>query len=232
MPCTFNGTSGKAVGLIGFLLLAGCQHFAQGNRTADYPIGTQFPQIYQQQLQASAHWQLIAHNEAHLLVTRFDEAPSLRLNPRGSDGETAFDRAYHDFLAEGLLNEGALLFDAGEDARVEYDIEVIDFAARSQLNLPPGFISTTVLSAYIIGHAIEAWSNPAALLIPAAIGADFYQYMNADSPTPDTEIILTTRVKQDARLVYSHSSIYYLRTADAGLYQGGGAIKVRGPVVL
>ena len=88
------------------------------------------------------------------------------------------------------------------------------------------------LSAYIIGHAIEAWSNPAALLIPAAIGADFYQYMNADSPTPDTEIILTTRVKQDARLVYSHSSIYYLRTADAGLYQGGGAIKVRGPVVL
>ena len=181
MPCTFNGISGKALALIGALLLAGCQHFAQGNRTADYPIGTQFPQIYQQQLQASAHWQLIAHNEAHLLVTRFDEAPSLRLNPRGGGGQSAFDRAYHDFLAEGLLNEGALLFDAGDDARVEYDIEVIDYSARSQLNLPPGFISTTVLSAYIIGHAVEAWSNPAALLIPAAIGADFYQYMNADS---------------------------------------------------
>ena len=56
--------------------------------------------------------------------------------------------------------------------------------------------------------------------------------MNADSETPDTEIILTTRVLGDARLVYSHSSVYYLRTADAGLYENSKSIKVRGPVAL
>ena len=232
MPCIFNGVPSRALVLVGLLAVGGCQHFAQGNRTADYPISKQFPQIYQQQLQASAHWQLIAHNEAQLLVTRFEDAPSLQLTPVQSSGNSAFHRAYHDFLAEGLLNEGALLYEAGEDAKVEFNIEVLDFSTRSQLSLPPGFISGTVLSAYIIGHAVEAWSNPAALLIPAAIGADFYQYMNADSATPNTEIILTTRVRQDARLVYSHSSIYYLRTADTGLYEGSGAIKVRGPVVL
>jgi len=232
MPCIFNRISGTALAFAGFFAIAGCQHFAQGNRTADYPISEQFPQIYQQQLQASAHWQLIAHNEAQLLVTRFEETPSLQLSPVANASTSTFHRAYHSFLAEGLLNEGALLYQTGEDAKVEYDIEIVDFATRSQLNLPPGFFSATALSVYIIGHAAEAWSNPAALLIPAAIGADFYQYLNADSPTPDTEIILTTRVLQDARLVYSHSSIYYLRTADTGLYQESGIIKVRGPVTL
>ena len=232
MPCIFNGICRKTLVLIGVIAVAGCQHAAQGNRTADYPISKQFPQVYQQKLQASAHWQLIAQNEAQLLVTRFDEAPSLQLSPTSSGSESPFQRVYHDFLAEGLLNEGAVLYEAGEDARVEFNIEVIEFTARSQLNLPPGFFSATALSAYIIGHAVEAWSNPAALLIPAAVGADFYHYMNADSLTPDTEIILTTRVRQDTRLVYSHSSIYYLRTEDTGLYQEAGAIKVRGPVTL
>ena len=231
-PTSFKTAMALPAALMGLILVAGCQHHSQGNRTADYPIGEQFPQIYQKSLQASAHWRLIAHNEAQLLVTRFEELPPLQLDEPGDRDDSVFLRSYHDFLAEGLLNEGALLYESGQEMHVEYDIEIVEFSDRHQLNLPPGLISASALSVYIIAHAVEAWSNPAALLIPAAVGADFYNYMNADSETPDTEIILTTRVLGDARLVYSHSSVYYLRTADTGLYENARSIKVRGPVVL
>lgn len=231
-PIPINTAGALMVTLFGLMLGAGCQHAAQGNRTANYPIGEQFPQIYQKNLQASAHWQLIAHNEAQLLVNRFEEVPALQLSPPDGRSGSPFLGAYYDFLAEGLLNEGALVFDAAQELRVEYDIEVVEFTDRSQLNLPPGFVSASALSLYIIAHAVETWSNPAALLIPAAVGADFYNYMNSDSAAPDTEIILTTRVRGESRLLYSHSSIYYLRTADRGLYDSPGSIRVRGPVAL
>jgi len=231
-PMPFKKISALAALLLCLITIQGCQHAAQGNPTANYPIGEQFPQIYQKNLQASAHWRLIAHNEAQLLVDRFDEVPALQLSAPQQPGQSTFTNAYHDFLAEGLLNEGALVYESGQDFRVDYDIEVVEFSGRSQLNLPPGFFSASALSVYIIAHALETWSNPVALLVPAAIGADFYSFMNADSDTPDTEIILTTRVRGESRLLYSHSSIYYLRTSDVGLYGGSKSITVRGPTAL
>ena len=92
------------------VLLSGCQHNAQGNRYADYPIAEQFPQIYQQSIQAGAHWQLIAHNEARLLVSRFEETPTLQLADNADGNDSPFGRGFHNFLAEGLINEGALVY--------------------------------------------------------------------------------------------------------------------------
>ena len=214
------------------VLLSGCQHNAQGNRYADYPIAEQFPQIYQQSIQAGAHWQLIAHNEARLLVSRFEETPTLQLADNADGNDSPFDRGFHNFLAEGLINEGARVYVAEQGMQLDYDIQLVEFSERDQLNLPPGFISASALSVYLIAHAVEQWSNPAALLIPAAIGVDVYNYLNADSATPNTEVILTVRVRDTGRLLYSHSSVYYFRTEDAGLYGDTQAIPVRGPVTL
>ena len=119
-PIPVKTAGALMVTLFGLMLGAGCQHAAQGNRTANYPIGEQFPQIYQKNLQASAHWQLIAHNEAQLLVNRFEEVPALQLSPPDGRSGSPFLGAYYDFLAEGLLNEGALVFDAAQELRVHH----------------------------------------------------------------------------------------------------------------
>lgn len=214
------------------LVLSGCQHKAQGNRSADYPIAEQFPQIYQQSLQSGAHWQLIAHNEARLLVSRFEELPTLQLTGAAAGDTTRFGQGFQNFLAEGLINEGALVYLADQAMQVDYDIQLLEFTDRHQINLPPGFVSASALSVYLIAHALESWSNPAALLIPAAIGTDIYNYLNADSATPNTEVVLTVRVKSDGRLMYSHSSIYYFRSEDSGLYGDSQTIRVRGPISL
>lgn len=232
-----------AVAMVGGL--SGCQHAAQGNLTADYPIAEQFPQIYQSKLMAAAHWQLIADNEAQLLTERFESLPELsyaslqgpKQAPSGqqsgrSGGHTSFAQAYENFLLAGLVDRGVMLFEHDRGMPVEYDVQVVKFADRTQSNLPPGAVSATAFSAYLIAHAASHWNNPAALLIPLAVGADAYNFFNADTGTPDTEIILTTRVKNAGQLVYTHSSVYYLRTEDQRLYDANSGFAVRGPTTL
>lgn len=212
-------------------VLFGCSHFSSGNRTADYPEAEQFPQIYQSKLMASAHWQLIAENEAAMLAERFEETPRLKLVSDDVDLSTSFGRAYENFFAAGLIDQGVQVFTAGEGLPVEYDVQVVRFADRHQRNYPPGFATGVGLSAFLLAYAADA-GNAAAVLLPAAAGIDLYNYFNADSDTPDTEIILTTRVRSEDQLLYSHSSVYYMRAEDSELYGERRGFAVRGPSTL
>jgi len=223
-------------GTLATLALAGCEHASQGNPTADYPMAEQFPQIYQSKLMAAAHWQIIADNEADMLTSRFESVPELAPHFVDEGTPTDFETAYRNFLLAGLIDRGVMVFEDDRGMPVEYDVQVVRFADRDQWNFAPGAVSASTASAFVIARAVEHWSNPAALLIPLAVGADVYNYFNADIGTPNTEIILTTRVKNEGQLVYTHSSIYYLRTEDLALYQNSEEKRVgfgvRGPVTL
>jgi len=216
--------------------ISGCQHAAQGNPTADFPIAEQFPQIYQNKLLASAHWQIIADNEAEMLTSRFAATPALAPRFVHDGTPTPFETAYRNFLLAGLIDRGVLVFEDERGMPVEYDVQVVRFADRDQMNFAPGTVSAATASAFVIARAVEHWSNPAALLIPLAVGVDAYNYFNADIGTPNTEIVLTTRVKNEGQLVYTHSSIYYLRTEDLALYENAPdaatGFGVRGPTRL
>lgn len=205
------------------LLCAGCTHFSEGNRTADYPEAKQFPQIYQAKLMAAAHWQLIAENEAELIAERFSPGSAFTLAASGPGQSTEtrsdFAVAYHHMLSQGLLNNQMRVFDQGADFQLNFHIQVLSHSERSQGNLPAMFFTGTTAAAFVIGRGLQM-SRPEMMLFPIAAGIDGYNLANSDTDTPNTEIILTTSIRASTEVVYSHSSVYYFRTADQQLYDG------------
>lgn len=204
------------------ILVAGCSHFTSGNTTADFPQAEQFPHVYQGKLMAAAHWKIIAENEADLLAARFAPDSSFTVaadDPRhASPNGSRFGVAYQHMLTAGLLSNGMRVFDSAGDFRLSYHLAVVEHQPRTQRNTPAGFFSGALAGAYLLATVAERAVEPALALVPLAAAADIYSYSNSDTETPNTEIVLTTAARREDQVVYSNSSVYYLRAVDRELY--------------
>ena len=216
-----RGTVRVVIAVVTALSLSACQHVTQGNASSDYPYAEQFPQLYQSKLGAAAHWKLIAENEARQITARFEEGVAFNVptyEPHPGERQTDFAEAYRNFLISGLLKNTAVIYEDGQGYQMNYDVQIVRHKPRSARDLPTGFFSGTLGVGYLIGHAVENWSKPGLVLIPLALAADVFANQNADTETPNTEIILTTHVKNGGRIVYSNSTVYYFQARDIGLY--------------
>jgi hypothetical protein len=215
------------------LAVSGCTHYSQGNPTAEYPNAEQYPQMYQAKLRSAAHWQLIAGNEARLLAERFENGAAMgfSVNPVfNSPTHSDFAVAYRHMLTEEMLNSDLAVFDKDGAYDLSYHIQVVKHGARSQWNPAPGFYSAAAGAAWFITTAVENWTRPALALVPFVIGADIYSATNKDSDrTPDTELVLTTAVRDGDRVLYSNTSVYYFQQKDESLYDGGRLFKIAAP---
>lgn len=208
------------------ILLAGCSNFAQNNTSSEFPVATQFPQIYQGKLRAAAHWKVIAQNEAKLLA---DALPDILVgyseDPiHESPSNSKFAISYRHMLTQGLLANGMSVRDENGDFDLSYHIQVVTHDRRNQQPLPTGFWSAATAVGYMIAHAADKWTNPELLVIPAALALDVYNHNNTDSDwwrTINTEIVLTTAVRREGQILYSNSSAYYFQSEDRNLYDGG-----------
>jgi hypothetical protein len=217
------------LGLIGCLL--GCSNFAEKNDTAEFPIATQFPQIYQGKLRAAAHWQVVADREAELLSKELpDVLLGFSVDPmHNSDDNSDFAVAYRHMLTSSLLENGLAVKDSNGDFDLSYHIQVIEHDLRGQSQLPAGFWSAATGMGFLIASAIDNWNNPELMLVPIAVALDAYNYSNADSDwwrTINTEIVLTTAVRRGPRILYSNTSVYYFESSDRQLYDGGRSFEI------
>ena len=221
----------KVMGLILTSLLGGCSNFAQNNPTAEFPVATQFPQLYQGKLRAAAHWQIIAQNEADLLASALPNTLlGFATDPvHESPINSKFAVSYRHMLTQNLLKNGMSIKDSNGDFDLSYHIQVVEHADRRQWQLPSGFWSAVTATTYMIAHAVDHWSNPELLVIPAAVALDIYNHNNADSywwRSIDTEIVLTTAVRRDDQILYSNTSVYYFQQGDRNLYDGGKTFNI------
>ena len=217
------------LGLLGSLL--GCSNFAEKNDTAEFPVATQFPQVYQGKLRAAAHWQAVADNEAELLSQKLpDILVGFSTDPRhDSDNSSDFAIAYHHMLTNSLLENGLAVKDGNGDFDLSYHIQVIEHDLRGQSQLPAGFWSAATGVGFLIAHVADNWNNPELILVPIAVALDAYNYFNSDSDwwrTINTEIVLTTAVRRDSRILYSNTSVYYFESSDRQLYDRGKSFEV------
>lgn len=217
------------LGLLGCLL--GCSNFAEKNDTAEFPVATQFPQVYQGKLRAAAHWQVVANKEAELLSQKlpdilvgFSTDPSLN-----DDNNSDFAVAYRHMLTSSLLENGLAVKDSKGDFDLSYHIQVIEHDLRGQSQLPAGFWSAATGVGFLIAHAIDNWNSPELILVPIAVALDAYNYLNSDSDwwrTINTEIVLTTAVRRDSQILYSNTSVYYFESSDRQLYDRGRSFEI------
>lgn len=207
-------------GLGSSLLLSGC--FVAN--TSQVPMATTYPYSTQQKMQAAHHWDVLAEYEAAgMLRSAALRGRSLFINP--TQANSTFAQSFGDLLTSQLVSNGALVrTDPLDAARVDYRVQLVEHDDRDYVREPLG--TWTALSAGIAVATlpINHWSEPALALIPAAALVDAFSGSWEDISA--REVIVTTQVSENNRILYSSSNIYYINGGDAEQYEASKPLPV------
>lgn len=205
-------------------LVMGC-----ASKNSEYPSATMHPYSTQQKMQAAEHWNVLAENEAKLITEKLPNSPLIYISCTSNSncGErmadsTPFSEAYSQLLTTHLVNNGVMVaIDNEPDAlMLEYQVQVVTHNDRANLPLlKPGALSAGAGAAYGIYHAVEHWSYPGLAAIPLVIGADVYNYNKEVTDASNSEVLVTTRVRDGNRIVVSDSRVYYFNAGDVSHYK-------------
>ncbi|GAA5178681.1 hypothetical protein [Modicisalibacter zincidurans] len=199
-------------GLGSALLLGGCVA-----NTSQVPMATTYPYSEQQKMQAAHHWDVLAEYEAAgILRSASLRGRSLFINP--TQAGSTFAQSFGDLLTSQLVSNGALVrTDPINAARVDYRVQLVEHQDRDYVRAPVG--TWTALSAGIAVATlpINNWSEPALALIPGAALVDAFS--GSWESVSNQEVIVTTQVSENDRILYSSSNIYYINGDDAGQYE-------------
>lgn len=193
-------------------LLSGC---FQAN-TSQAPIASTYPLTEQQKMQAAHHWDVLAEYEAKM-ISKSLSAYTKPLHVLGSDTTTPFSRGFKSLLTSQLVKQGSHVKATPLGAAtVSYDVEVVEHKSRDVVRAPIGTWTALAAGVAVAIHAADQWSEPAKLLIPAAVGTDLFSGNWVDET--NFEVIVTTRVVQNDQILHSSSNIYYINGGDADHY--------------
>ena len=194
------------------IYLSGC---AQINQSQD-PIAESFNYSKQKKMQAAAHWKVLAANEALKISQRWtDKNNALYLE---SPQLGAFDEAFKNILTGELLDRGLLLQNESAGASIlSFKIQVLKHKGRDYTRPPLGEITSLTAGIAVAARAVANWSNPELLLIPAAVTADLFAGYTVSQS--NSEVIITTQIRENINILYSSSNIYYINSKDSGHYE-------------
>jgi len=181
-------------------------------------------------MQAAAHWNILAANEAKLISSKLAGSPVIHISCKSSGcsdkgvNNSPFAEAYREFLTSHLVNNGASVAIQRESGayNLEYHVQVVTHNDRDGLPAKPGTLSATAAAAFGIYKAANDFSNPAQAVIPLAILGDLALYNAVETSTSNTEVLVTTKITQGNRVITSNSSVYYFNAGDANHYSNKG----------
>lgn len=195
------------------LVLSGCFY----TNAAQVPMAKTYPYSEQQRMQAAHHWQVLAEYEAKGIL----QQPHLRSTPLylpeqidHTSGE--FARGYRSLLTSALVSGGAIVkHRPGGTATVDFDVEVVNHTDRGFVRPYPGTLTLAALASGV-SVLVAPSSNAALALIPPVVGADVTS--GSWSAVGDEEVIITTEITDNERVLYSSSNIYYTNQGDRRHY--------------
>jgi len=196
------------------------------SKNLDYPRATTFPYSTQQKMQAAAHWNILAANEAKLISSKLSGSPLIHISCKssgcGANGmnNSPFAEAYREFLTSHLVNNGANVAINKESGayNLEYHVQVVTHNDRDGLSAKPGALSATAAAAFGIYKAVNDFSYPARAVIPLVVLGDLALYNAVETSTSNTEVLVTTKITKGNRVITSNSSIYYFNAGDVSHY--------------
>lgn len=207
-------------GLGSSLLLSGC--FVAN--TSQVPMATTYPYSEQQKMQAAHHWDVLAEYEAAgIMRSSALRGRPLYINPTPAD--SPFARSYDDLLASQLVSNGALVrTDPLAAAQLDYRVQVVEHQDRDFVRAPVGTWTALSAGVAVTTLPINNWSEPALALIPGAALVDAFS--GSWESVSNQEVIVTTQVSENNRILYSSSNIYYINAGDAGQYESPKPLSV------
>ena len=205
---------------VAIVVLTGCFR----TNTTQAPIATTYPYSEQQRMQAAEHWRVLAGHEADgILSDRRARARDLYIlpddhAPQDENDGGEFGRGFRDLLTSQLVAQGADVVTAPSalSATIEVEVEVVNHRDRGYIRPPRGTFTVLASGIAVATHPFNHWTEPALAALPAAVGADLTS--GSWTRTDSEEIIVTTQIVDDEKILYSSSNIYYTNQGDRRHY--------------
>ena len=191
----------KSIGWLlgGMLILTGCSmpysFDADGNFYSQVPLAEKYPATLQKKMQAGHHWNVLAQIEG--------DKTSLYVDGTNA-GSSAFRQGFQDLLTSYLVTKGKVVLVDKRLAKlngaytVKYKMHVLKHGGKDYA--PPAFWVTNV-------RAVTAGQQN--------LPDHLYGRLTRNT---ETELLITTQVHHEDRLLVSNSRLYYLNRGDVGNY--------------
>lgn len=195
--------------------------------SSQVPLAKNAPLSTQLKARSTHHWDILADDVARETFTLLEKEPKSGSALRGKaffvvpqPGPSSFDKAFRDLLITRMVNRGLPVVNRkGVGVDVQYETQVVRHNSFSYGHVPG---TLTALSAGV--WVVRELAKGSASLVPGGfvVSALADWGLGKYAMTTPTELIVTTSIAVDSRYLYRKSSIYYIETDDADLYQDGG----------
>lgn len=195
------------------LMLLGCAH--------EIPQGIAFKKPEQLKLNSASHWDILAHNEAMLIVKALKNSSTLPLFIKEPNNTFPFAKTYQHLLTSNLVSQGATVQTQQDfnTATVSYTVDVIKHAAHYHENmalLTPLAEGVYYLATTFLGKGVHDVTTTAIEIVKSP----FYAAVDQVKPNLATpvEVVITTQITMGKSVLSSDSRIYYVEKANLPQY--------------
>lgn len=195
------------------LVLVGCAH--------EVPMGTAFKKPEQLKLNSASHWEILAHNEAELIMKTLKNSSTLPLFIKEPNNSFPFAKTYQHLLTSNLVSRGATVVTQQEfnSAIVTYTVDVIKHAAYYKENmslLTPLAHGVYYLAATVLGKGVHDVTTTGIEIVKSP----FYAAVDQVKPNLSTpvEVVITTQIVMGNLVLSSDSRVYYVEQGNLPQY--------------
>jgi len=202
----------KSIGWLlgGMLILTGCSmpysFDADGNFYSQVPLAEKYPATLQKKMQAGHHWNVLAQMEGDRILEALEgDKTSLYVDATVDEKiSSAFREGFQDLLTSYLVTKGKVVLVDKRLAKlngaytVKYKMHVLKHGGKDYA--PPAFWVTNV-------RAVTAGQQN--------LPDHLYGRLTRNT---ETELLITTQVHHEDRLLVSGSRLYYLNNGDVENY--------------
>lgn len=194
--------------------------------TGRIPTSTGYPYSQQQKMQASHHWDVLAHDLANRinneLILSGNIETAVFVKPTCGDESTpcktnetsSFNEAFRDLFITNLVDYGIPTRNQLKEDTIEiqYKVQIVRHSSNRVRTIQPGVFTAISAAIVVLRNA------PADLLVLAAgVMADV---VNTNfTLTGHYEVIITTSMLSNDKYLFRASDIYYINDKDFYHYQ-------------
>lgn len=201
--------------LMGLLLLPACSRV---------PVASNHVVSLQKKAKSAHHWDLLADDVA-AQINQAINSNSISVKKRFAiappNSESSFNKAFNNFLINGLVNHGITVTnDKNDVSALSFEIQLIKHNSSRYTHIPGSF-SLLANGLWVLRNA----SDYAQFVVPAmALDAALTLY---SGPQTHIELVVTSSIYENNHYVYRRSDIYYIEAEDVDLFREYIDLKVK-----
>lgn len=195
------------------ILMTGC--------ASQVPVAENYPYSTQKKVRAAHHWDVIATDIARETQKAVSEGKVRATQPLfvvPPQENTAFTRAFHNFLVTRLVREGLTVTEDRRGAlEVRYETQVVRHESDRYAHRPGTL--TALVAGILVGRNVHTWDATEKGLGALALAAGADVAIGDAASVTKTELLVTTSIIDAGRYALRKSDVYYIEDEDGSLYR-------------